>query len=213
MVIKLEKELDSMEETVINMGKKTKAMHEKVLTILKQVDKSIALDIIQNDDRINHLEEEVNDLAISALALLSPVASDLRRVIAAIKIASELERIADYAKNTAIFLIKHEQVDEIILDYALNMEQTFLRMLDEAMKAYTQKDVLAALEIPAQDELIDELTTELYHKLYTFEDIEQLKHALEVASILRSMERSGDHTKNICEHIIYLIKGQHYDFG
>ncbi len=69
------------------------------------------LEIIQADDRINHMEEEINDLAIESLALLAPVASDLRKVIGTIKIATELERIGDYAKNIAKFLIKQDRFE------------------------------------------------------------------------------------------------------
>lgn len=213
MVIKIEKELDQMEATIIKMGKKVLGMHEKVLRIVHEPNREIALEIIQSDDFINHLEEEINDLAVAALALLSPVASDLRRVVAGIKIASELERIGDYAKNIGIFMIKHEQVDSIVLAYAQQMENAFIDMLTTAMQAYEDKDVQAAFEIPEMDNMIDQYATELNAKLRSFEDIDNLKRAISVGSMLRSIERAGDHTKNICEHIIYLVKGQHYDFG
>lgn len=213
MVIKIEKELDQMEATIMKMGKKVLGMHEKVLRIVHEPNREIALEIIQSDDFINHLEEEINDLAVAALALLSPVASDLRRVVAGIKIASELERIGDYAKNIGIFMIKHEQVDAIVLEYAQQMENAFIDMLTTAMQAYEDKDVQAAFEIPEMDNVIDQYATELNVKLRSFEDIDNLKRAISVGSMLRSIERAGDHTKNICEHIIYLVKGQHYDFG
>lgn len=213
MVIKIEKELEEMEATILKMGYRVIAMHEKVQAIITTPDKAQALEIIQVDDRINHLEEEINDVAIAALALLSPVASDLRRVVAGIKIASELERIGDYAKNIAIFMIKHDAVDAIVLEYAQEMEGAFCTMLSTALKAYEEKDVERAFEIPEMDNVIDQLTLELNAKLRSYEDINQLKHALSVGAMLRSIERAGDHTKNICEHIIYLIKGQHYDFG
>lgn len=213
MVIKIEKELEEMEAVLLKMGKKTSLMHQHLLAILTTFDRDTALALIQNDERINLLEEEINDLGIAALALLAPVASDLRRVITAIKIASELERIADYAKNTALYLLKHDHVDPLILEYAQMMEQTFLSMLADAMHAYEERDVEAAFEIPAQDVIIDQMVKELYEKFNHYEDIDQLKQGMLAGELLRSMERSGDHTKNICEHIIYLVKGQHYDFG
>ena len=101
-MVKIDKELNEMEENIIKMGNKVILMHTAVMDVLEYPDKEKELEIIQSDDRINHLEEEINDQAITSLALLSPVASDLRKVIAAIKIASELERIGDYAKNIAI---------------------------------------------------------------------------------------------------------------
>ena len=138
-MVKIDKELDGMEQNVLKMGNKVIAMHEAVIAVLSQQDKEKELEIVQADDRINHLEEEINDQAIASLALLSPVASDLRKVIAAIKIACELERIGDYAKNIAIFLIKNEHLDMTIREYAQTMEKEFIVMLEETMKCYLNK--------------------------------------------------------------------------
>lgn len=213
MVIKIEQELDALEETIAKMGKKVVMMHEKIMSLMENDNRELALEIIQSDDRINLLEEEINDQALTALALLSPVASDLRRVIAGIKIASELERIGDYAKNIAIFMIKHEDIDTNVLSYATQMEKAFLEMLVISMEAYANKDVEVAFDIPEKDKVVNHLVKELNEKMATYQDVEQLKKVLTVGSVLRSIERAGDHTKNICEHIIYLVKGQHYDFG
>ena len=169
-MIKIDKELDTMEENVLKMGQKVVRMHEKVVQALNSPNKEIELEIVQSDDIINHLEEEINDQAVRSLALLSPVASDLRKVVADIKIASELERIGDYAKNISI-------------------------------------------EIPEKDKEINVLYKELKEKIRHDDSSYLVEHIFEISSMLRNIERAGDHTKNICEHIIYMIKGQHYDFG
>ena len=140
-MIKIDKELDTMEENVLKMGQKVVRMHEKVVQALNSPNKEIELEIVQSDDIINHLEEEINDQAVRSLALLSPVASDLRKVVADIKIASELERIGDYAKNISIFLIKHDDMDASILDYAQAMEKGFIAMLQETMTCYESRDI------------------------------------------------------------------------
>ena len=100
-MVKIDKELDTMEANVMKMARQVISMHEKVVEVLENPDREMELEIMQADDIINHMEEEVNDQAVRSLALLSPVASDLRKVVADIKIASELERIGDYAKNVA----------------------------------------------------------------------------------------------------------------
>lgn len=212
-MVKIDKELDGMEQNVLKMGNKVIAMHEAIIAVLSQQDKEKELEIVQADDRINHLEEEINDQAIASLALLSPVASDLRKVIAAIKIACELERIGDYAKNIAIFLIKNEHLDMTILEYAQTMEKEFIVMLEETMKCYLNKDVEKAFEIPEIDKEINSLMKETKHNLTKKQEDDLIGHIFEVSSMLRNIERAGDHVKNICEHIIYMIKGQHYDFG
>ena len=188
-------------------------MHEKVVQALNSPNKEIELEIVQSDDIINHLEEEINDQAVRSLALLSPVASDLRKVVADIKIASELERIGDYAKNISIFLIKHDDMDASILDYAQAMEKGFIAMLQETMTCYEHRDIETAFEIPEKDKEINVLYKELKEKIRHDDSSYLVEHIFEISSMLRNIERAGDHTKNICEHIIYMIKGQHYDFG
>ena len=210
-MVKLDAELAAMEQNLLKMAQRVIAMHEKVVAALKQPSKEIELDIVQADDCINHLEEEINDQAIRSLALLSPVASDLRKVIADIKIASELERIGDYAKNIAIFLIKNESLDATIRSYGIAMEEQLMEMLKDTITAYEQRDVDMAFEIAERDKAIKELYYKLKSKLKEQEDL--LQHIFEISAMMRNMERAGDHTKNICEHIIYMMKGQHYDFG
>ncbi|MEG2544758.1 MAG: phosphate signaling complex protein PhoU [Longicatena sp.] len=212
-MVKIDQELDIMEQNVLKMGRKVVCMHEKVVHVLSAPDKEKELEIVQADDIINHLEEEINDCAVRSLALLSPVASDLRKVVADIKIASELERIGDYAKNIAIFLIKHETIDQNILDYAQAMENGFITMLNETMQCYANRDIEKAFEIPERDKEINTLYKELKNKIKENEDPLLFEHIFEISSMLRNIERAGDHTKNICEHIIYMVKGQHYDFG
>ena len=147
------------------------------------------------------------------MAFASPVASDLRKVVADIKIASELERIGDYAKNISIFLIKHDDMDASILDYAQAMEKGFIAMLQETMTCYESRDIDTAFEIPEKDKEINVLYKELKEKIRHDDSSYLVEHIFEISSMLSNIERAGDHTKNICEHIIYMIKGQHYDFG
>ncbi|MEG0290114.1 MAG: phosphate signaling complex protein PhoU [Erysipelotrichaceae bacterium] len=212
-MVRIEKELDTLEETLITMGNKVITMHQNTLSLFTENNCEKALEIIAKDDFINKLEEDINDQCLASLALLSPVASDLRRVITAIKIASELERIADYAKNTASFMIKHQIDNAYVIDYTTSMEKKLIEMLSETMEAYKNRDLQAAFDIPEKDKHIDQLFNELKEKLKENEDLEAYRHIFSISSMLRNMERAGDHTINICEHIIYLIKGQHYDFG
>jgi len=213
MTIKIEKALEEMESVLAKMGQEVITMHQQVLHTLPSMNQEAALEILQQDDVINRLEEEVNDLAIRDLALLSPVAGDLRRIIAAIKTASELERLGDYAKNTAAFMLRYTKINDLVFTYAGKMEETFLAMLKDAMQAYANKDVESAFQIPKQDVQIDRCYEELFQCIYGNKDYQQLSEFMKAQGMLRSMERSGDHVKNICEHIIYLVKGQHYDFG
>lgn len=212
-MVKIDKELDTMESNVMKMAKQVIAMHEKVVEVLESPDREMELEIMQADDIINHMEEEVNDQAVRSLALLSPVASDLRKVVADIKIASELERIGDYAKNVAKYLLKQDTQIPYVLDYAQQMEKYMITMLQETMKAYEERNVETAFEIVKKDQYLNQLVKEIRAGLRSQQDENIIDEIFMISAMLRNIERAGDHIKNICEHIIYMMKGQHYDFG
>lgn len=208
----LDKTLEALEISVQHMGEKVIQQHEKCLLILENKDMNMALDIVKNDEFINRYEEDINNQAMTQFALLNPVATDLRRVLVAIKISSELERIGDYAKALASFVIKRRdpEEDELII-HAKMMEQRFIEMLKEAMNAYIHHDVEKAFDVAKKDEELDILYNEFKNKLQENSSI-TLKQAFYLSGLFRNIERSGDHTINICEHIVYLVKGVQYDF-
>lgn len=215
-MIRIDGKLSQMEQTLVKMGNRVVSMHECVCEVLAEPNKERELEIIQADDRINHMEEEINDLAIESLALLAPVASDLRKVIGTIKIATELERIGDYAKNIAKFLIKQDQLSDMVADYAISMEKDLITMLERAMQCMVDQDEEAAFAIPESDSVINQQMKDIRAKLLADDGESRedaLKELFEISAMLRNIERAGDHIKNICEHVLYMMKGQHYDFG
>ena len=212
-MVKIDKELDTMEANVMKMARQVISMHEKVVEVLENPDRAMEHEIMQADDIINHMEEEVNDQAVRSLALLSPVASDLRKVVADIKIASELERIGDYAKNVAKYLLKQDAQFPHVLEYAQQMEKYTINMLQETMKAYEERNVESAFEIVKRDQYLNQLVKEIRARLKEESGENLIEDVFVVSGMLRNIERAGDHIKNICEHIIYMMKGQHYDFG
>ena len=215
-MIRIDGKLSQMEQTLVKIGNRVVGMHECVCEVLAEPNKERELEIISADDRINHMEEEINDLAIESLALLAPVASDLRKVIAAIKIASELERIGDYAKNISKFLIKNDHLTDIVCDYAISMEKDLIGMLEKAMQCMVDQDEEAAFAIPESDHRITQQMKDIREKLLSQNGVDKeqlLDELFEISAMLRNIERDGDHVKNICEYILYMMKGQHYDFG
>ena len=213
--MKMDESLALFQALIIEMYRKVRLMHQMALEVIHTGDKEKALQLSRMDDFVNHMEEEVNDQAQSVLALLSPVASDLRKVIAGIKIASDLERIGDYAKNVAEFVIKKGPAEPtFVAEQATAIGERFLAMLDDAMRAYEQEDVQQAYEIPQQDEQINAQFEQLTGQIESaLQEGMTMKHLVPLVAMLRNFERSGDHTKNICEHLIYQVKGQHIDFG
>ncbi len=209
---KLDEALTMYQVIIQEMAHKVRKMHVLALEIIETGDKEKALTIIKYDEFVNHYEEEINDKAQEMLSLLAPVATDLRVIIAGIKTANDLERIGDYAKNIARFVIKNGALNQQISAKAQEIGKLFLDMFDHTMEAYQEKDVKSALVIPDEDDKINDLFNTLNKDLQdAANNKEMLKSIIPVVGLLRNFERAGDHTKNICEHLIFLVKNQHID--
>ena len=209
-MVKIDEKLSYLKQRILHMATIINNKYAKVYEALDEHNVDKALEVIKMDEFVNRLDEEVNDLAIENLALLAPVASDLRKVIAAIKITTDLERIGDYAKNIASFVITDGYINEDIKDDVKIMIDNFLTMLDHAMDCYNKEDLKWAYEIPLEDENINAAFKSIVDKVKTDENVD---HVIAMSSMLRNIERAGDHTKNVCEHIIYQLKGLHIEFN
>ena len=209
-MVKIDEKLSYLKQRILHMATIINNMYAKVYEALDEHNVDKSLEVIKMDEFVNRLDEEVNDLAIENLALLAPVASDLRKVIAAIKITTDLERIGDYAKNIASFVITDGYINEDIKDDVKIMIDNFLTMLDHAMDCYNKEDLKWAYEIPLEDENINAAFKSIVDKVKTDENVD---HVIAMSSMLRNIERAGDHTKNVCEHIIYQLKGLHIEFN
>lgn len=213
-MVKINLELSLFKENILLMSSRVYKMHEDALKALKTSDKDLALSIIESDEYVNNDEESVNRRALEVLALLAPVASDLRIIIAGIKIATDLERMGDYAKNIARFILKNDPVLDEQMILIEEIYHVYLNFLNKVMEAFENKDLDAAFALPKMDEEIDLLIKNLFFKLEEVElnDPNTIR-LIPLVGMARNIERAGDHTKNICEQIIYETTGQYYDFG
>ncbi|TXT19244.1 MAG: phosphate transport system regulatory protein PhoU [Erysipelotrichaceae bacterium] len=136
------------------------------------------------------------------------------QLIAGIKIATDLERIGDYAKAIARFVIKNDDLDEQLLPYIEVIGVKFIEFYDETIVAYINRDVKLALDLPSRDDDIDAAFQKMINYIeQLYDEKKDISHLVPTIGMLRNIERAGDHTKNICEQVIYEVRGQHYDFG
>ncbi len=193
--------------------------YKKVIKALENVDSDLALEVIKNGGDINTMAEDIDLETIIVIARYQPVASDLRRVMTINKLAYELERIADYAKNIAEYIItgsklNFEKTGELIITFD-KMFEIILKMLEKNLQAFLDEDKLMAREALLMDNEIDDLYKENFNLLlnkFKNTNDEYGQHMVSRALILnKQIERSGDHLTNISEQILYLIKGKRFN--
>lgn len=210
--MRLDSKLQEFDQDLLVMASRVRKSFSYVLEALVDFDKEKALTVIELDDYVNHDEKTINDTAIETLSLLQPVAKDLRLIIGGIKIANDLERIGDYAKNIARYIIKNNISDAKLNDEIHQVGEQFIHYFDDVMDVLKDKDLKYAYEVAVKDEILDSAIDKI---IYRIADKAQkdFSYSVEELNILRNVERAGDHGKNICEHIIYIVKGHHVDFG
>ncbi len=213
MALKTEAELKEIENHLIEMGQLVRSMHVDIKKALEIKDSKLALDVIKRDEVVNNLDEMINEKALALLATQAPVARDLRSVIAMIRTATDLERIGDYAKSIGDFIILSKPLYIPFKEYIDGMFGTFIEMYDEALSIFVKNEYDKVTKIVQKDQLIDNKLKKAWSIVNQSISQNDLMSVLDTFSILRIYERAGDHTKNICEAVIFKVKGKKIDLG
>jgi phosphate transport system protein len=208
--------LKQLKDMLIEMARKSENAIKESIDALRLQDLEKAKQIIENDTIIDDLEHEINNKAIILIAKESPVARDLRKIIVALKISSEIERIADNAVNIAkstLHIGKEKHIKEII-DIPKMMDIA-LEMLSDSLNAFLTEDVELAKTCALKDDKVDEMYGKLIQELmgYIQKNPDKTNQITQLAFVCRYIERLGDHSTNISEHVIYLVTGKQYDLN
>lgn len=206
-----DEELEHLNNSIIEMGGLTEVQIESAIQALVARDPDLAYRIIEDDDRIDALNYEIDNQAMRMLALRQPMALDLRNVVAALKISAELERIADYGTNMARRAIPLAESSPIRPIHVIpRMGHLVMTMLKNALDAYVSHDAEKAVSVWHADEEVDEIYVSLFRELLTYmmEDARRITPCTHVLFIAKNIERIGDHVTNICETIYFLVHGQ-----
>lgn len=206
---KFHADLKILREKLLEIGRLTEEALAKAIEALQTQNVDLALEIIDGDTEIDQLEEEINDLSILLLAKQQPVATDLRRVIVAIKIASDVERMADFAVNIAKSAIRIGKEDLIKpLEHVKKMHAISIEMLSLSLKAYHEEDLTLAKKVAEMDDEVDELYGITIKELLNLakEKQEAMNQITQLLFIARYLERMADHTTNVAESVFYLVK-------
>ncbi|MGL4971517.1 MAG: phosphate signaling complex protein PhoU [Culicoidibacterales bacterium] len=212
-----DQDLELLSQMLQDLSEEAVQAYGKIKVALTEKQKDLALDVIRHDDVINELTEEINDMAILLIARQTPVASDLRRIIATLRMSSHLERVADYAVNLAEYILLNAEKDlETYTVTIVEMIDHLLKMIVKVMEAFHAQDAKQARQVAELDRILDAMYTKNLNELFEVTRSETANTAVlatQTILILKYLERAGDHVTNIAEEVAYLVKGKTYEFN
>jgi phosphate transport system protein len=209
----IETELKEIEKNLKEMILLVLSMHEEVKVALEKTDTKAALQIVKRDEQVNNLDELINESVLSFLATQAPVAKDLRSAIAMIRVANDVERIGDYAKTIAEMIILTKPLYDPFKVYINQMFTDFIKMFKAATDLFFKPNLEDTYVISNQDQFIDARLKTAFNDIPKIVNVNNVMSVLDAFNVIRTLERAGDHTKNICEAVIFKLKGKKIDLG
>ena len=207
-----DRDLEAIQARILKMGGLVEAAIRNAATSLESRDEELAEAVRAGDKPIDALEEIINEEAARVIALRAPTAVDLRVVLSVMKIAGNLERIADYAKNIAKrtgVLVQMSPVDDSA-PAIRRMAREVELMLKNALDSFVQRDAELAEDVIQQDREVDQMYNALFRVFLTFmmEDPRNITPCMHLHFIAKNIERMGDHVTSIAEQVVYLVSGE-----
>ena len=205
-------ELEDLREKVLLMGGKVENQLSKAIQALTKADVELSDLVVEEDNSVNSLELEIDENLSSIIARRQPIAIDLRTLLAISKITTDLERIGDESSKIArmtklIYKSEHLQFPKVTIVKSIgNLASDMLR---KSLDSFARLDVKTSFSVLESDYEVNEQFQLIIRKLITFvlEDPRTISAALELLTVAKAFERIGDHSKNISEHVVYLVKG------
>ena len=207
---RFEEELEQLNAKLLEMSALVEMAVMRSLTAVLDKDGGAAEEVYKNEGRINQIEVEIDTFAIDLLATQQPAASDLRLIVAALKINTDLERIGDLAVNVAqraTSLIQAPLISPIVdIPHIGALVQSMVR---KSLDSFVHRDAELARSVLASDDAVDSLRDASYHELtsYMERDPRHIKQAVDLLAIVRNLERIADHSTNIAEDVLFMVKG------
>jgi phosphate transport system protein len=204
-------ELNELKEKLISMSTLAEEMISKSIAALKERREDYISQVFEKEKVINNLQIEVDEMSLKLIALRQPAASDLRFLVSAIKINSDLERIGDLAVNIV------ERVQDLLKEPSLKplidlpkMAEISQGMVKDAINSFINRDPDLAKEVCKRDDLVDDLNSQIFRELLTYmlADAKNINRAMDLVLVARHLERIADHATNIGEDVFYMVKGK-----
>jgi phosphate transport system protein len=205
-------DLEGLRRGISEMGGIAEKMLADASSALVEHDTALAQAVIAADGRLDILQRDVEERAILTIARRQPLAVDLREIVSAFRIAADLERIGDLAKNIGkrVMAVSGGFRPQQIVTGLQHMSDMAIEQLKDVLDAYAQHDTEAAMDVWRRDDAIDALHTSMFRELLTYmmEDPRNITFCTHLLFCAKNIERVGDHTTNVAETIYYLVTGQ-----
>jgi phosphate transport system protein len=205
-------DLERVRSSVLEMGGLVERQLAQAIGGITEPDARVMVRVAQEELRVNQLERSIDEDCSRILATRGPTASDLRLIITILKTITDLERIGDEGEKVAAIaarLALRERPNNRYREVR-NLGEVVIDMVHDTLDAFARFDTKLALEVLRRDRTVDEEYEAIHRQNITFmmEDPRSIRRALDVMWVVRSLERIGDHAKNICEYLIYLVLGK-----
>ncbi|MGH9384672.1 MAG: phosphate signaling complex protein PhoU [Vicinamibacterales bacterium] len=207
---KFEQELDNLKQQVMKMGEVAEQMVIWASDAMLERDRAIIQQVLTNEPLVDRFQIDIDHEAIRLITVYSPIAKDLRFLLMVARITTELERIGDQALNNCEYveLLLSTPPPQPLLDLS-KMAEITQTMVRDAMQAFLEEDLERAQGVLRSDDEVDALNAQTFRDLLT-DTVEQdtINQCMILILIARSLERIADHATNICEEVIYMVKGE-----
>jgi phosphate transport system protein len=211
-----DKELQELHLLMLKMCTVVEESLNNSVNALKNQNITMAQSVIDGDDVIDNMESEIEDKCLKMIALQAPMAKDLRFIATAMKIITDLERIADHAVDISKITIRlaDEKYIKELIDIP-RMGEITTKMVKESIDAYVKQDAEKAMEVAKIDDEVDALYKQIFRELLLImmEDPKKINQATSFLFVSKSLERIGDYVTNICEKIIYAVTSEHMNLN
>ena len=204
-------ELDTLRGTICEMGGLAEAAIREAMEALVRRDSEAAAEVVRRDKRIDTLEAEIEARAVEIIGRCAPMADDLREAVAALKIASIVERIGDYAKNIAKRVPRVEESRIRPISLLPEMARIAAEMVHDVLDAFAARDAKKAAAVIARDAAVDDFYNSIFRSLLThmMENPHNITPATHLLFVARNLERIGDHATNVAEMVYFAATGEH----
>jgi phosphate transport system protein len=207
----LDLELKDLKEKLLLMGGSVESQIQEAVQALTDRDSERAIRVVENDLPVNRLDVEIDENCLRLLALHQPTAGDLRFITTAMKISTELERMSDLAENIAERAIELNREPQLkpYIDIP-RMANWTIQMVKECLDAFVNRDAELARKVCRDDDVIDDLTEQLFRELVSFmlEDPRTITRAIRLTFVGKYFERIADHATNVGELVVYMVEGK-----